>query len=639
MKPSLTITFALLVACGPSPRAEAPASAAKPTATVNTAVPLRKLERADFNRQALLSGLPLFWREDSNHNGVLDPDELAVYWAPVLGKAGLSDYVHNGVFTEAFPRALATISNRKSAPADAPKKETARLEAVEDELAQSVSTIVHTDLHDTPEPEKQMLALVLEAASLVEQVYARQRGTHEIKRFTDSISNALLFRNQTPLCLLSRDANCRTSLEPTSAKVRTEGEPALCASLKDDPFRVIVGTETLPFSVAYQAEMVAISERLAKAGAILQGGPETGLGDYLAGAARAFRDNTWFAADETWQLSSTSKYYLRIAPDERRVEPRDPCGTTWAFQLNFGVVSQTATRWQNKLEPLAIEKGIAVQIGAPYAARKVTLKSPAFVDMALRAGDSRYVYGTPIRQSIPRVGPSANEGRNKAVIATNAYQDADSRAYQQSLAESVFCADTIKLLGQSAEDAPLLSVLREAAINFGPRSETKGTTDGEPLASVLLVLQAQTTAMFLAGWLGERKELDRERVNRTLARALFWDLSHASRSAFHDEAPNDAQVAAVEFGALFKDKAITWNPSDLAANATDRGCYSIDIDKLPLAAKRLLRSVGGIRSRGDKLAGQALLAEFTVKSEHMARISERMQRAPKQSFVYSIRLE
>jgi hypothetical protein len=642
------LLLASMFACGPSPRAEAPSHAAQPVTTMRAPEPVRALERTDFNRQALLSALPLFWREDTNNNGALDPDELAVYWAPTLSQATLPDYVREGAFTENYARVLATMANRKSAPADAPAKETARLAAVEEELAQSATTLVYTDLRAAPEAEKQMVALVLEAAALVEQLHARKRGTREIKRFSDSVSTALLFRNQTPLCLISEDANCRASLAPAAElgralPARGPGTVALCETVKTEPFRTVVGTEVVPYAVAYQAEMTAISERLAKAAAVLQGSAESTFVAYLDAAARAFRDDTWFAADEAWLKVASSKYALRVAPDERRDEAADPCGTTLAFHLSFGVVNQAATRWHNKLDLLEMEKAIAAQIGAFYRARKVMRRPAMFVDVALRAGDARYPFGAPLQQSFPRIGAAVTEGRSRAVVTTNSDRDTDSRREQQRVAESVFCADTIKQLAEDPEVESLRFALREAATSLGPAGKDAGKSktdvSGEPLNGVLEALQAQTTSLFLADWLAERKELERDRVNRLLARALFWDLSFPSRSAYRSDAPSSAQVAAIEFGLLFKDKAITWNPSDLAANATDRGCYSIDIIKVPAATRRLLRTVGSIRSRGDKSAALALLAEFSPKGEHMARITERMQRAAKQSFVYSVRVK
>src|SRR5207249_6310335 len=40
----------------------------------------RQLTREDFNRRAAEKFLPLFWREDTNRDDKIQPNELAVLW-------------------------------------------------------------------------------------------------------------------------------------------------------------------------------------------------------------------------------------------------------------------------------------------------------------------------------------------------------------------------------------------------------------------------------------------------------------------------------------------------------------------------------------------------------------------------------
>src|SRR5687768_9897289 len=70
----------------PSASAEQP-----PTARLATAK-LDKVSRGEFNRFASEVGLPLFWTEDKNKNGGLDPDELALYWGLEPGSV-VAEYV------------------------------------------------------------------------------------------------------------------------------------------------------------------------------------------------------------------------------------------------------------------------------------------------------------------------------------------------------------------------------------------------------------------------------------------------------------------------------------------------------------------------------------------------------------------
>src|SRR5262245_32248224 len=99
MPPSIARTFAalpllLLAAC----------SAGRPTAAPaggpSGAQSLEPVARADFNRVAAELMLPLFWIEDTDKNGRIDPSELAVLWGMVDTKE--EDWVQAGAFTPAF---------------------------------------------------------------------------------------------------------------------------------------------------------------------------------------------------------------------------------------------------------------------------------------------------------------------------------------------------------------------------------------------------------------------------------------------------------------------------------------------------------------------------------------------------------
>lgn len=628
------------------------------------------MDRAEFNRRAVLQALPIFWKADANGNKTLDPDELAVYWG-LAAKTRLVDYVENGKFTIAFERAYRAIEAHKTAPSDASPAELLRLTAVEKELSQGAVTLVATDLHDAPANEKQVVSLLVEAASIVERLYGAQMGILDVNRHRDTASSALFFRNQSPKCaaaLTQDDPNCRVSTEPVKYKlsglypqelVRTD--PKFCDALAKeadkaimDPFTVVRGSpaKAVPYTVEYKAEMLQVSQLLSKAATLLDGTKEVAFKNYLTAAARAFQDNNWFAADEAWaQMGvSNSKYYLRMGPDEVYAEP---CSTKALFHVSFGLINQGSMKWQAKLDPLKteMERAIAAQAGAPYQARTVTFKLPDFVDIALNAGDSRPPFGATIGQSLPNFGPVANQGRGRTVAMTNFYQDADSLAVAKRTAESLFCSPTMQEFTLDPEPQLMSTVLHEAAHNLGPAHQYRvaGKTDrevfGGPLASTLEELKAQTAAMFYAEWLTDRKELERSFTNKAHVRDVFWQFGHISRGMYDEDhhPKNYSQLSAIQFGWLMKEKAIRWNAEEMAANGTDKGCYAIDLAKVPFAVKSLMKVSAGIKGRGDKKGAEALIAEYVDGSEekkaHFTRIRDRVLRSPKQSFVYSIRTE
>jgi hypothetical protein len=671
---ALAVPMFVVLACGPSPapvmQPQVSATVA-PSATVPALPPIAfTMDRAEFNRGAVLRALPLFWKADANNNKTLDADELGVYWG-LVPKAQLRDYVQEGKFTPAFEQAYRAIQSNKTVPADATPAEQARLIAVEKELSQGAVTLVGTDVHAAPAVDKQVVALVVEAATLVERLYQTQMGILDVRRHTDPASVSAFFRNQSPKCaaaMTQNDPNCRVSVEPLTYKPsglypqEMLREPKFCEALSKladkalmDPFTVVRGNppKAVPYTVEYKAEMLAVSQLLGKAAALLDGtAGEVAFKNYLTAAARAFQDNNWFAADEAWaQMGvSNSKYYLRIGPDEVYSEP---CSTKALFHVSFGLINQGSIKWQAKLDPLKteMERAIAEQSGPPYQARKVTFKLPDFVDIALNAGDSRPPIGATIGQSLPNFGPVANEGRGRTVAMTNFYQDPDSLASAKRTAESLFCASTMQEFTLDPEPQLMSTVLHEAAHNLGPAHQYKvgGKTDrevfGGPLASTFEELKAQTAAMFYAEWLTDRRELERGFTNKAHVRDVFWQFGHISRGMYDEDRhpKNYSQLAAIQFGWFIKQKAMRWSPTENAANGTDKGCYAIDLTKVGAAVKSLMKVVGGIKGRGDKKSAEALITEFVdvsgEKKEHLERIRDRVLRSPKQSFVYSIRFE
>ena len=80
-----------------------------------------------------------------------------------------------------------------------------------------------------------------------------------------------------------------------------------------------------------------------------------------------------------------------------------------------------------------------------------------------------------------------------------------------------------------------------------------------------------------------------------------------------------------------------------AANGKDKGCFSIDLPKMPAAIKALMMDVAQIKAKGDKARAEVLIKEYVdvtgdKKKLHDV-ITERITRAPKASFVYYVKLD
>jgi hypothetical protein len=92
-----------------------------------------------------------------------------------------------------------------------------------------------------------------------------------------------------------------------------------------------------------------------------------------------------------------------------------------------------------------------------------------------------------------------------------------------------------------------------------------------------------------------------------------------------------------------KDGAVTWKGGETAANGEDKGCFSIAVEKFPASVRTLMTEVAQIKGKGQKARAEKLIKEYVdvtgdKKKVHDV-IAERITRAPKASFVYSVKLD
>ena len=670
--------LAPLGGCGHKPEQEAKPPEAKAASPASPA--LDKLPRADFNRRAAERFLPLFWIEDKNANGGLDVDELAVLWG--IGAAAAPDaWVKDGAFTPAMLDAYGALQKAEE-PARMPEEQ-ARRKAVLEELSQGRPTLLLTDTSKWTESERGIAKNIVEAAQLVEQIYARQVGVAELKAQVpadDPASQMLLYRNQSVACSAPKtEKNADCSALPTRQKPLSGMYPAnlqgsdgkFCEVLekRKDTDKilhqfVVVGAraggksegkaatdelEAVPYHVAYKVEMDQVSARL-RAAAALCGADEAPFKAYLEAAAQSFLDNKWSPADEAWAKmnAENSKWYLRIGPDETYFEP---CSRKAGFHVSFARINQDSLAWQKKLEPFKaeMEGALAALAGAPYKAREVSFHLPDFIDVVLNAGDSRDSLGGTIGQSLPNWGPVANEGRGRTVAMVNLYADKDSEAAWMSQASSLLCKDTMAQATFDPKLAVMSTVLHEAAHNLGPAHEYKvaGKTDdqifGGPLASMLEELKAQTAALYFSEWLVAKGAVEPQAAAGAHLRDVTWAFGHIAAGMYNAEGKIKAysQLAAIQMGTLYKQGALTWNAEELAANGSDKGCVKVDMAKWKPAVDELAKTVLGIKGRGDKALAEKTRKGIVDDDKEFAKlrevITERWLRTPKASFVYAIR--
>ena len=628
------------------------------------------LNREDFNRRAAEKFLPLFWREDRNKDGVLQPNELAILWG--YGDTERSHWINaEDQFTPHFEEAYKTML-QPDAAASSPAEEQ-RHKVVLDELAQGRPTLVETDLsHETP-ANMNMVRHLMNAAATIERIYARQKGVFDLQTnipATDTASRMLFYRNQSPFCEAPRtENNASCSAMPTKpARVfglypaGMQSDPKFCESLAKAAnaqelighFNIVIdgdrpGTfKTVPYNHAYNDDMQTVAGELEAAAKGL-GQDESAFKAYLLAAAQGFVSNNWEPADRAWVAmnAENSRWYARVAPDEVYYEP---CAWKAGFALQLARINPDSLAWRKKLDPLKtdMESSIAAMAGAPYKARNVQFKLPDFIDVVLNAGDQRAAHGATIGQSLPNWGPVAEAG-GRTVAMTNLYTDADSQAQLGKQMSSLFCKATNASATTGGKESLISSLLHEAAHNLGPSHEYKvnGKVDnvafGGPLASTLEELKAQTSSMFLTEWLMGKGVFTQDEVDQIQLRDVAWGFGHISRGMYTAEGTprNYSQLAAIQLGSFMKDGAIAWKSDEMAANGSDAGCLEIDFRKMPAAIQSLETAVLKIKATADKPAAEKLKAEFVDDRNEFAKIknivTERWLRAPKATFVYSLK--
>lgn len=640
----------LLTACsGPSDSAKQPAAASA----------LRdRLTPAEFNALAVRLNLPLYWVADKNGNKSVDDDEVV----PLLFYPGTAPDVDT-----AYKQMLAA----EAEPAlDTSTPEGKRRSLVRQDLAQGRPALVRTDLTQHSAAEKAFVQHMLKVAASIDETYAAQKGLPALRSQVpaDPESQSLFRRNWGPRCLApATQKNPDCSAIPGSPQPIVDTWPAalgktpqtdrgFCALIQKqpnvmDPFTAIHEVNgklsAVPYSEAYSASMSAAATELNAAADALNGANEEPLVAYLRAAAISFTTNDWWPADEAWARmnADNSKWYVRAGPDEVYW---DPCSIKAGFHLTLALINEGAKEWQQKLTSIQqeMEAAVAQRAGAPYKARHVKFHLPDFIDIVVNAGDDRGALSGTIGESLPNFGPVAKESRGRTVAMVNIFNDPDSLASRRRSASTLIAKDSMADYSDNPLASQLATVLHEATHNLGPSQEyaVRGTQVqkifGGSLNSMLEELKAQTGALFFIEMLRSKGMIDDALARQLYVNNIVWALGQTAKgmyTASHERQPYP-QLAAIQLGILTDAGALTWDPNAVAANGEDKGAYTIHPDKMVATSDAMMKTVAGIKSRGDRKGIEALLRKYVDDSSVVphADIEERWSREPRVSLVYSL---
>lgn len=670
MKLARPLLLAALLAGCPSKKApptvvKPPEEPAKPAG-----VKYDRIDRVDFNRRAAEHALPIFWRADPDHDGAVDPDELAELWG--WSGPNLATLVKDGAFTPEFT-ALYEHLVKPADLAGVPAADQARRAAILEELAQGAPTLVETDLAAMSADDRKVVEHITNAAVLIETIYARQNGVLGLadKIPADDLASKMVFwRNQSPVCQAPKtesDPNCTAIAGVTKPPsglypAALQSDPKFCdklgkaknAAALTGHFSVVVegdggALKAVPYAQYYKDEMEGVARELEAAAAAILDDSEAPFVAYLQAAAAAFRSNDWERADVAWLAMGAkgSKWYLRIGPDEVYYEP---CAIKAGFHVSFARINPASLQWRERLDPLKqeMEAAVAKLAGKPYKARKVAFRLPDFIDIVLNAGDSRDARGATIGQSLPNWGKVKDAG-GRTVVMTNLYTDPDSTATLLAQTASLFCPATQQRMPTRPDAGLMTTVLHEAAHNLGPSGEYKvgGKTDeavfGGTLASMLEEMKAQTFGMYYADWLVQKGVISEEEAQGSHIRDVAWAFGHIAQGMYTGGGVPKAysQLASIQMGSLLSANVLVWKADEMAANGTDKGCFEVDLAPWPAAVEQLATRIARIKGAGNKKDALAMKDAYVdaedVWSALRATIAERWLRAPKASFVYALK--
>jgi hypothetical protein len=617
-----------------------------------------KLTPAEFNALAVRLNLPLYWTGDTNGNKSTDDDEIArLLFYP--GSAPDLDAAYKQMLAvEAEP------------PLDTSTAEGKRRSLVRQDLAQGRPALVRTDFTQRSAAEKAFVQHMLKVAASIDDTYAAQKGLPALsaKVTSDPESQSLFRRNWGPKCLApATQKNPDCSAIPGAPQPIVDSWPAtlgktpqtdsgFCALIEkqpnvEDPFTAIHDVNgkltAVPYSEAYKTSMTATAMELNAAADALNGANEEPLIAYLRAAANGFTTNNWWPADEAWARmnAQNSKWYVRAGPDEVYW---DPCSIKAGFHLTLALINQGAKEWQEKLTSIQqdMETAIAQRAGAPYKVRQVKFHLPDFIDIVVNAGDDRSPLSGTIGESLPNFGPVAKESRGRTVAMVNIFNDPDTLASRRRSATTLIAADSMSEYSDDPLASQLSTVLHEATHNLGPAQEyaVRGTPIqkmfGGPIDSMLEELKAQTGGLFYVEMLRSKGMITDVLARQIYLSNVVWALGQSAKgmyTASHERQPYP-QLAAIQLGILTEAGALTWDANATAANGQDKGAYMIHLDKMVATADAMMRTVAGIKGRGDKKGIEELIRKYVDGSTVVphAAIEERWAREPRVSLVYSL---
>lgn len=476
---------------------------------------------------------------------------------------------------------------------------------------------MHADVAMVAPEDREVLAIIIEAAKFLNPVYLRQVSTYNPQfkqEIEDSHSKKLIesfeimagpwdrFDNDRPFygtiekpagagfypADLTREAfELWCDSHPESRKALTSYTTVVR--------RVDGGLCAVPYSEAYELELRRAAELLSHAA---HRASSASLKRFLKSRAEALLSNDYAQADADW-IALDHSIECVFGPYETYEDRL--FGYKATFEAFIGYRIPEETRRLKHFSDIADDMHEALPISEEMKkTRRAQPGSPfVVIDLLSTAGEARAGVQT-LAFVLPNEPSIVSRYGTKKVMMRNV-QRAKFDAILKPIAKRFLAADA---LGKVSFDAFFRhTILHETGHSLGPKA-VKNSKDSISMSlstayAPLEECKADTISTFLSFWLFDRGELGRVDVEQTCATMLagFFRSMRFGLSQAH------ARANAIQLN-FYEEHGAVMQRAD--------GTFSCDVDKMRQTTQALIAKIAQLQYDGDRIEAEKFLAKYAV---------------------------
>jgi hypothetical protein len=531
----------------------------------------------------------------------------------------------------------------RPAPAPAPEAskevavpEAARIEAM---AARFAPVDIRVDLSTLPEPERQALAKLVEAARLMDTLFLRQVWAGNETMLLGLVADATpagrarlhyFLINKGPWSRLDKNEPFVPGAPPKpeeanfypAGATKAEMERWLKTLPEAERQRAVgffttirasaAGFVAMPYSLEYQGELARAASLLREAAALTT---QPTLKAFLTSRAAAFVSNDYYASDLAW-MALDSTIEPTIGPYE--VYEDEWFNAKAAFEAFIAIRDEAESQ---KLARFGAERqGIedSLPIDPKYRNPKVGGLSPIrVVNVVFSAGDGNRGVQT-IAYNLPNDDKVVKEKGSKNVLLRNV-QEAKFNVVLAPISRAVLSAADQK--DASFEAFFSHTLMHELMHGLGPHGITVGgraTTVRQELKETFSTIEEAKAD--ISGLFALQHLIDKGMLGKESERAIYRTfLASAFRSIRFGLTEAHGKGTAIQLNSLLDAGAFTLQPD---------GTFAVDDAKIKDAVAGLTREIMTIEAEGSYAKAKDLIQRMAVLRPQVTAALERLKSVP-----------